>query len=78
MIWTNTQFFPPTLLQFFFGARDEERFKRWTRAYQYPTQIWYSAYPSLSVAEVLRNAEIRELLSGELDELKAERLCGLV
>jgi hypothetical protein len=78
MIWTNTVNFPATLGLFFRGARDEERFKRWTRAYQYTTQIWYSAYPSLSVGEVLANAEIREILAGELDSASAERLCRLV
>ncbi len=75
MIWGNTEHFPPTLLSFFRGARDEERFKRWTRAYQYPTQIWYSAYPRLSVGEVLQNHELRELLVGELDGPSAARLC---
>lgn len=78
MIWSNTLHFPTTFGLFFFGARDEERFKRWTRAHQYPTQIWYSAYPSLSVGEVLANAEIREILAGELDEASAARLCRLV
>ncbi len=78
MIWSNTLHFPTTFGLFFLGARDEERFKRWTRAYQFPTQIWYSAYPSLSVGEVLGNAEIREILAQELDEASAARLCRLV
>ena len=78
MIWSNTLHFPTTFGLFFLGARDEERFKRWTRAYQFPTQIWYSAYPSLSVAEVIGNAEIREILAQELTESSAARLCRLV
>jgi len=78
MIWSNTRDFPTTFGLFFLGARDEERFKRWTRAYQLPTPIWYSAYPSLSVGEVLANAEIREILARELTEASAARLCRLV
>jgi hypothetical protein len=78
MIWTNTVHFPATLFQFFFGAKDEERFKRWTRAYQLPTQIWYSAYPSLSVSEVLANAEIREILARDFDDASIRRFCELV
>jgi hypothetical protein len=78
MIWSNTKNFPTTFGLFFLGARDEERFKRWTRAYQYPTQIWYSAYPSLSVGEVLCNAQIRELFAADLTEASARTLCRLL
>jgi hypothetical protein len=78
MIWTNTIQFPATLFQFFFGAKDEERFKRWTRAFQLPTQIWYSAYPNLSVSDVLSNAELREILARDFDEASIERFCQLV
>jgi hypothetical protein len=78
MIWTNTIQFPATLFQFFLGAKDEERFKRWTRAFQLPTQIWYSAYPALSVSDVLSNAELREILARDFDEASIERFCQLV
>src|SRR5262249_51823220 len=61
MIWTNPVWFPRTRFLLFRGARDEVAFKAWTRAYQMRTQVWYSAYPTLSVGDVLRNAEIREL-----------------
>jgi len=40
------------------GATDEERFKAWTRAHQIPTQVWYSAYPTLTVANILNNRKI--------------------
>jgi hypothetical protein len=78
MIWTNTIWFPGTRMLLWRGARDEHEFKRWARRHQLPTQIWYSAYPELSVADVLRNARLRELLAGELDASKARELLGLL
>lgn len=78
MIWTNTIWYPKTRLLLFKGAKDEESFKAWTRANQVPTQVWYSAYPNLSVGDVLRNAQIRELLGAELDAPAAEKLLTLL
>jgi hypothetical protein len=40
------------------GATDEERFKSWTRDHQLPTQLWYSAYPDLTVFNIQQNARI--------------------
>jgi hypothetical protein len=57
-VWSNTQGFPKTFLLLFKGATDEERFKAWTRRYQVPTQLWYSAYPQLTVKNILRNRKI--------------------
>jgi hypothetical protein len=74
MIWSNTVGFPTTFAWVLGGARDEAGFKRWTRARQLPTPLWYSAYPELSVAEVRTNAEIREILARELDEVGARRV----
>ncbi len=68
VIWTNTRGFPPTRWLLFDGARAEEPFKHWTRTCQLPNQIWYSAYPELSVDEILDNAWIRERCRGTLDE----------
>jgi hypothetical protein len=72
-IWSNTQRFPRTFLLFFAGARDEERFKAWTRAHQVYTQIWYTAYPQLSVKNIRDNARIA---AGLQPELKDERAIG--
>lgn len=78
MIWTHTLWFPKTRLLLFQGARDEGAFKAWTRAYQVPTQVWYSAYPSLSVGDVLRNAKVRELLGGVLTPQSSQELLDLL
>jgi hypothetical protein len=78
MIWTNTIWYPKTRLLLFKGAKDEEAFKTWTRANQVPTQVWYSAYPTLSVGDVLKNAQIRELLGCKLDRPASQRLLALL
>jgi hypothetical protein len=78
MIWTNTVWYPKTRLLLFKGARDEGAFKQWTRAYQVPTQVWYSAYPFSSVTDVLKNARIRELLGSALDRQRSEELLALL
>ena len=51
-VWSNTEDFPPTRLLTGQGARQVEFFKAWTRAYQIPTQLWYSAYPDNTVVNV--------------------------
>jgi len=48
----------PALLLFKYGARQEQEFKKWTRDHQVPTQVWYSAYPLLSVVNVNNNTDI--------------------
>ena len=78
MIWSNTHDFPTTFAWVFGGASDEVGFKRWTRAHQVPTPLWYSAYPELSVGEVLENARLRELLTGNADEASARRVLGAI
>jgi hypothetical protein len=72
-VWSNTEGFPNTTLLFFYGAKDEGAFKRWTRSRQIPTQLWYSAYPGLSVFNVLNNAEIREGLFRDMTESQTKK-----
>lgn len=69
-VWSNTEDFPPTRWLFGRGARSEARFKQWTREKQIETQVWYGAYPELSLANVLDNAALREAISGRLEELE--------
>jgi hypothetical protein len=63
-IWSNTVGFPRTRFLFGEGARDEQRFKTWVRAQQVPSNVWYAAYPSLSVLNVNEATAIRAGLSG--------------
>lgn len=41
------------------GARVEQRFKPYQRRHQVPTQVWYKAYPGLSLVDLNRNQRIR-------------------
>lgn len=61
-VWSNTVGFPRTKFLALKGARDEQRFKSWTRNNQIPTQVWYSAYKDLTVKNVNRSTEINDSL----------------
>jgi len=59
LAWTCTDNYPTTFLLVLLGATDEERFKAWSRAHQRPTQVFYTAYPELSIAALNNNTWIR-------------------
>ena len=42
------------------GARREQRFKYYQRRHQVPSQVWYKAYPGLTLPDLERNQRIRE------------------
>lgn len=42
------------------GARDEKNFKYFQRRHQIPSQVWYKAYPGLTLTNLTRNQRIRE------------------
>jgi hypothetical protein len=78
-IWTNTKWFPKTSFLVFKGASNERAFKSWARTFQRANQIWYSAYSHLTVANVLKNAKVRELAGGPLfDEQEAREWLALL
>ncbi|MBV9850787.1 MAG: hypothetical protein JO250_14025 [Armatimonadetes bacterium] len=52
-VWSNTVGFPPTQYLINDGSRRVEAFKNWTRKNQIETQVWYSAYPDVSVVNLL-------------------------
>jgi hypothetical protein len=66
-IWSNTKWFPKTRFLAFGGASAEAEFKQWTRTFQVRNPIWYSAYPDLTVSNVMQNARLRELAGGALE-----------
>jgi hypothetical protein len=59
LAWTLTKEYPTTRYLTGLGASDEERFKAWSRAYQRPTQVFYTAYPELGIAALNNNTWIR-------------------
>lgn len=68
LIWSNTKQFPRTRYLVDGGARNGHDFKAVARAYQTRTDVWYSAYPDLTVQQIDRNSTIAE---GVLQDLGA-------
>jgi len=77
-IFSNTSNFPKTRFLFTGGAYDEEHFLAWSRNTELPTQVWYNAYPKLSIKNVNNNSMIRSLLFKNLSESKAEEFLQLI
>ncbi len=61
-VWSNTKGFPRSRFLIYDGAKDEQRFKAWTRRHQIYTDVWYSAYKTLTVKNINNNTEINEAL----------------
>jgi hypothetical protein len=63
-IWSNTVGFPRTwLLALKGGSRDGVAFKAFARQNQIRADVWYSAYPSLTVTQIDRQSTLREGLA---------------
>lgn len=54
------------------GAYDEEHFLAWSRGTQLPSQVWYCAYPHLSIKNIMNNTYIRNELRKNLSETQAQ------
>lgn len=76
-VWSNTKWFPKTYALIGKGAAQEASFKQWVRTFQVENQIWYSAYPHLTVQNVLDNARIREGAVGTMTEEDARAWLAL-
>ncbi len=72
-IFGNTENFPKARYLFWGGAYDEEHFLAWSRYYQIPTQVWYCAYPLLSIKNINNNTYIRHELLKDLNEEQAQQ-----
>lgn len=70
-VWSNTEGFPPTSGLFLQGARNSDEFKAWVREKQIVTQVWYSAYKTLTVQNINQNTVVRTGLKGNLSESKS-------
>ena len=61
------------------GARREMQFKYFQRRHQLPTQVWYKAYPGLTLINMTRNARIREGLErGPMSDAEVSAWLGLL
>ena len=66
-IWSNTIGFPAARFLILDGAQNEQEFKAWTRNQQIPTDVWYTAYPNLSLLNVNNTTKVRAGLSASLN-----------
>jgi hypothetical protein len=71
-IWSNTDGCPKAKGLIGAGARDEQRFKSWTREHQIFTQVWYSAYEELTVDNINNNTAVRMGLYDPLNKAATE------
>lgn len=67
-VFSNGVGYPRTFLLTLRGARQEDDFKDYLRRHQVPTQVWYSAYPDLTCANIETNARIRAGLVGDVSD----------
>ena len=77
-IYSATEGFPKSYFLFFGGAYNEEQFLAWSRYYQIPTQFWFSAYPNLSIKNVINNSIIAHDLFSNLGEEKAQQFLNRI
>jgi len=61
--WTNCEGFPPTRFLTGDGAKDGDRFKRWVRRQQVPSQFWFARFPELTTEHIRNNALIHHGLA---------------
>jgi len=65
-VWSNCVQFPRTRWLIREGASDEQAFKSYARDRQVVTDVWYSAYKTLTVVNITNNSEIRRGLTGPM------------
>ncbi len=59
LVFSNGVGWPRTSWLLFGGAKKEADFKRYQRRHQIPTQVWYKAYPGLTLTDLERASRIR-------------------
>jgi hypothetical protein len=60
LVFSNGVGYPRSHWLILDGARAEQKYKRVLRRHQLPTDVWYKAYPGLTVVDLERNSRIRE------------------
>ena len=79
LVFSNGVGWPRTRWLIFGGARIEQRFKPYQRRHQVPTQVWYKAYPGLTLGDLWRNQRIRDgLLQPHMSDEQALAWLGLL
>ena len=69
--WSNAVGFPRTWGLIFQGAQDGDRFKRWVRRQQAPTQFWFNRFPDMTTEQMRGNAVIHHELARAKNDTQA-------
>jgi hypothetical protein len=59
LVFSNGVGYPRTNWLVLDGAKDEQKFKRYIRRHELPTEVWYNAHPGITAFEMERNSRIR-------------------
>jgi hypothetical protein len=60
LVFSNGVGYPRTNWLILDGAKDEQKFKRFIRRHELPTEVWYNPHPGITAFEMERNSRIRE------------------
>jgi cytochrome P450/deferrochelatase/peroxidase EfeB len=69
--WSNGVGFPKTRFLILDGAQDGDKFKRWVRRQQRPSQFWYSRFHGFTTDQIHANALIHDGLARASNDLAA-------
>ncbi|MCB5164410.1 hypothetical protein LG634_06120 [Streptomyces bambusae] len=76
-VFSNGHGYPRTRWLVRDGARDEQAFKCYLRCHQVPTEVWYSAYDTLTTHNIDTNARIRADLFADLGPAETQAWLAL-
>ncbi|MFI1255144.1 hypothetical protein ACH4U6_15325 [Streptomyces netropsis] len=77
-VFSNGLGYPRTRWLVLDGAKDELAFKHYLRSHQLPTQVWYSAYDTLTTHNLRTNARVRAGLFGTLSPAETKAWLALL
>ncbi len=60
------------------GAKNEQKFKYFIRRHELATEVWYTAHPGLTAADLERNTRIRQGLEASLSDEEASEWLALL
>jgi len=79
LVFSNGIGYPRTRFLILDGAKNERNYQNYLRRHQLPTQVWYNAYPGLTVFDINRNANIRKgLESDALSDVEIRQWLALI
>jgi hypothetical protein len=79
LVFSNGVGYPTTNWLVLDGSKREQKYKYVLRRHQLPTEVWYKAYPGLTVLDLKRNTLIRQgIQRSGMSELELQRWVALL